>query len=77
MVILGDFTVRIGGGMLLADFLQVATRVAEHAVEQTAEEEALAEAPEEFYDPILSTLMVDPVILPSSKITCDRSTIAR
>ncbi|XP_034241422.1 ubiquitin conjugation factor E4 A [Thrips palmi] len=68
--------VRIGGGMLITDFMQVASRVAERALEQTAEEEALAEAPEEFYDPILSTLMVDPVILPSSKTTCDRSTIA-
>ena len=77
MVISCDLTVRIGGGMLIADFMQVASRVAQRAVEQNAEDEALAEAPEEFYDPILSTIMVDPVILPSSKTTCDRSTIAR
>ena len=70
-------TVRIGGGMLIADLTLVASRVAELATQQNAEEEVLAEAPEEFYDPILSTLMYDPVILPSSKTTCDRSTIAR
>lgn len=33
--------------------------------------------PDEFLDPIMSSLMMDPVILPSSRITVDRSTIAR
>lgn len=41
------------------------------------EDEILLDAPEEFLDPIMSTLMTDPVILPSSKITIDRQTIAR
>lgn len=63
--------------MLIVDLMQVASRVAELGTQQNAEDEVLAEAPEEFYDPILSTLMTDPVILPSSKTTCDRSTIAR
>jgi len=41
------------------------------------EQELLADAPEEYLDPIISTLMTDPVVLPSSKVTVDRSTIAR
>ena len=44
---------------------------------QQSEEEILAEPPEEFLDPIMLTLMADPVILPSSRATVDRSTIAR
>jgi len=41
------------------------------------EEEALADAPEDFLDPIMGTLMTDPVILPDSKTNVDRSVIAR
>lgn len=48
---------------------------AEH--EEKKNQEALADAPDEFLDPIMSTLMTDPVILPSSKVTVDRTTIAR
>ena len=48
---------------------------------RTAKEEAdlaeqdLGEIPDEFTDPILATLMTDPVILPRSRVTLDRSTI--
>lgn len=38
-------------------------------------EEDLGEAPDEFLDPLMFTVMTDPVILPTSKITIDRSTI--
>jgi ubiquitin conjugation factor E4 B len=38
-------------------------------------EEDLGEIPDEFLDPLLSSLMEDPVILPTSKQTLDRSTI--
>ncbi|KAL8656209.1 MAG: hypothetical protein Q9210_000404 [Variospora velana] len=38
-------------------------------------EEDLGEVPEEFLDPLVYTLMTDPVILPTSKTTIDRSTI--
>jgi ubiquitin conjugation factor E4 B len=38
-------------------------------------EEDLGEIPDEFLDPLLFTLMKDPVILPLSKTTVDRSTI--
>jgi ubiquitin conjugation factor E4 B len=39
------------------------------------EEEELGDAPEEFLDPLMYTLMEDPVILPTSRTTVDRSTI--
>ncbi|ODV77076.1 uncharacterized protein CANTADRAFT_92221 [Suhomyces tanzawaensis NRRL Y-17324] len=44
---------------------------------QTDEDEELelGEIPDEFLDPLMYTLMEDPVILPSSKISIDRSTI--
>lgn len=45
--------------------------------EEKANQEVLADAPEDFLDPIMSTLMLDPVILPSSNVRVDRTTIAR
>ncbi|KAI8436814.1 hypothetical protein MSG28_010273 [Choristoneura fumiferana] len=56
---------------------QVARRVARLAEQRQRDEEILANAPEEFLDPIMSTLMRDPVLLPSSRTTVDRITIAR
>ena len=50
--------------------------VAAQEMEQ-AEEDALGDVPDEFLDPIQYTLMVDPVILPTSGTTVDRSTIVR
>eukprot|EP00798_Chlamydomonas_sp_ICE-L_P017518 gene17518-23836_t len=41
------------------------------------EEEGEEEIPEEFVDPITQHLMRNPVILPDSQVTLDRSTIAR
>jgi ubiquitin conjugation factor E4 B len=35
------------------------------------------DAPDEFLDPILATLMADPVLLPDSRVTVDRATIER
>lgn len=72
-----DVLVRIGGGLLVGEVQDVAIRVAKKTEEHQANEEAIAEAPDHFLDPIMSTLMTDPVILPSSKQTVDRSTIAR
>lgn len=44
-------------------------RAVEEASKAHAEDEDIAaEAPEEFLDPIMSHLMTDPVILPSSKV---------
>lgn len=56
---------------------RVSEEVARLASIQQGDEELLSEAPEEFLDPIMSTLMTDPVILPSSRVNIDRSTIAR
>ncbi|KAI9339915.1 ubiquitin elongating factor core-domain-containing protein [Obelidium mucronatum] len=39
------------------------------------EDEELGEIPDEYLDPLMATLMEDPVILPTSNITVDRSTI--
>ncbi|KAN0064334.1 Ubiquitin conjugation factor E4 [Thecaphora frezii] len=39
------------------------------------EEEDLGEVPDEYLDPLMATLMKDPVVLPSSKAVVDRSTI--
>ena len=38
-------------------------------------DEEMGEIPDEFLDPILCTLMKDPVLLPTSNVTVDRSTI--
>nr|XP_022317607.1 ubiquitin conjugation factor E4 A-like [Crassostrea virginica] len=46
-------------------------------VKQAAEDELYADAPEEFLDPIMGTLMRDPVTLPSSKNIVDKAVIAR
>ena len=47
------------------------------SVQQQSEDDLMADAPEEFLDAIMGTLMRDPVTLPSSGQTVDRSTIAR
>lgn len=39
------------------------------------EEDDLGEPPDEFLDPLLAHLMVDPVVLPNSKMSIDRATI--
>merc|ERR1712059_99029 len=41
------------------------------------EDDLTSEAPDEFLDPIMSTLMKEPVRLPSSRKIVDRSTIAK
>lgn len=72
-----DVLVKIGGGALIAEIAQVAENVAQQALQHRATEDAVQEAPEEYLDPIMSTLMLDPVTLPSSKQIVDRTTIAR
>ena len=49
------------------------------AVKEIAEEEPWDDddIPDEFSDPIMMTLMRDPVLLPSSKVVCDRTVITR
>ncbi|XP_077284887.1 ubiquitination factor E4A [Arctopsyche grandis] len=72
-----DVLVRIRGGELVSSLQTVAQRVSELAQRQLKDDEVLGDAPDEFLDPIMNTIMYDPVILPSSKITIDRTTIAR
>ncbi|XP_050300790.1 ubiquitin conjugation factor E4 A [Anthonomus grandis grandis] len=72
-----DVLIKVGGGPLLGEIKDIAEKVARKAEEHKANEEAMAEAPEHFLDPIMSTLMTDPVQLPSSKQIVDRTTIAR
>uniref|UniRef100_A0A3Q3IRH7 Ubiquitin conjugation factor E4 A n=1 Tax=Monopterus albus TaxID=43700 RepID=A0A3Q3IRH7_MONAL len=64
------------GDMIVA-FGLLADKIKSHADRQQQEEETYSDAPDEFLDPIMSTLMLDPVLLPSSNVTVDRSTIAR
>jgi ubiquitin conjugation factor E4 B len=49
----------------------------EEAAKQLQEQEDLGDIPDEFLDPIMSTLMEDPVILPSTRTVIDRPTIER
>lgn len=58
----------------ISDF---AIKVSQLEREEKVNQEALVDAPEEFLDPITASLMSDPVILPSSRVTVDRTTIAR
>lgn len=68
--------VKIGGGPI-GEMREVAEKVDRLEKQHLADQEALLDPPDEFLDPIMSTLMLDPVILPSSKVTVDRPTIAR
>ncbi|XP_050319386.1 ubiquitin conjugation factor E4 A [Bactrocera neohumeralis] len=72
-----NILIRIGGGQLIGEISDFAAKVQRMEVQYREEQEFMADAPEEYLDPIMSTLMTDPVILPSSKVTVDRSTIAR
>lgn len=69
--------VRIGGGVLVGEIADFAIKVGQMEQQEKEIQKALEDAPEEFLDPIMSTLMTDPVILPSSRVTVDRTTIAR
>jgi len=62
---------------LATSLTNVAARVGKAAASLAEEEELLADCPDAFLCPIMSVVMTDPVILPSSKQTVDRSTIAR
>ncbi|CDK29563.1 unnamed protein product [Kuraishia capsulata CBS 1993] len=44
-------------------------------VQDEQDEQELGEIPDDFLDPLMYTLMTDPVILPGSHVTIDRSTI--
>lgn len=69
--------IRIGGGQLIGEMEEFAIKVKNIEKQYKEDQEALTNVPDEYLDPIMSTIMMDPVILPSSKVTVDRSTIAR
>ncbi|KAG9240390.1 ubiquitin elongating factor core-domain-containing protein [Calycina marina] len=56
-------------------FRGLKVRFEEAKLREDQEDEDLGEIPDDFLDPIMATLMVDPIILPISKQTVDRSTI--
>ena len=72
-----DVLSRIGRGAVIGDLRLVAEKVAELATCKASDEDLVNAAPDEFLDPIMSSIMTNPVILPSSRVTVDRSTIAR
>jgi len=59
----------------LAAFQKVTALIEEAKKADEEEETDLGEVPEEFLDPLLYTLMEDPVVLPVSRSVMDRSTI--
>jgi ubiquitin conjugation factor E4 B len=59
----------------LAAWHTLSERVAAAKAAEEEEEDDLGEVPDEFLDPLMADLMDDPVVLPTSKITINRSTI--
>ncbi|CAN4079426.1 unnamed protein product [Withania somnifera] len=73
-----DILRRIGEDMrVIQEFIDLGGKAKVAASEAMDAEAALGDIPDEFLDPIQYTLMKDPVILPSSRITVDRPVIQR
>lgn len=68
---------RTGLSSLGTEFEKLSADVNEIARRNRLDEIPTDDIPDVFLDPIMSTLMMDPVLLPSSKMVVDRSTIAR
>nr|GLL18734.1 probable ubiquitin conjugation factor E4 [Ipomoea trifida] len=69
---------RIGeDSRIIQEFIDLGAKAKVAATEAMDTEAALGEIPDEFLDPIQYTLMKDPVILPSSRITVDLPVIQR
>lgn len=66
-------------GLVSDEFCHKLLQFAQKAEEQKAAEEAedigFDEVPDDFLDPLMFTVMNDPVILPASRVSIDRSTI--
>ena len=56
-------------------FVEFITKVEDCIQAEKQEEEELGDVPDEFLDPLLCSIMEEPVILPSSGVTIDLSTI--
>lgn len=74
---LSYFVAKVRGGQLVGEITEFAQKVQQLEQEEKDNQELLIDPPDEFLDPIMSTLMTDPVILPSSHVTVDRTTISR
>lgn len=61
----------------LADYEALCSSVDAAASTMTTNDAALADAPDEFLDPLLCHVMEDPVLLPTSGNVIDRSTITQ
>ncbi|KAG6523946.1 probable ubiquitin conjugation factor E4 isoform X1 [Zingiber officinale] len=73
-----DILWKIGeDGKIIEEFVQLGLKAKVAASEAMDAEAVLGDIPEEFLDPIQYTLMSDPVILPSSRISVDRPVIQR
>lgn len=72
-----DILFRTGMSSLGTEFEKLSQLVHQIAIRNQMDEIQTEDIPDSFLDPIMSTLMVDPVLLPSSKIIVDRSTISR
>lgn len=60
---------------VISSLIEFSEKAESKRLAEENEELELGEIPDEFLDPLMFTLMEDPVILPSSKISIDRSTI--
>ncbi|CAF0807326.1 unnamed protein product [Adineta ricciae] len=58
-------------------FIKLGQHIKDVAAQQKEDDAVYDDAPDEYLDPITSTLMTDPVMLPSSRQIVDRATIAR
>jgi len=72
-----DVLIKTGFGGISTETIQVGQLIENLLQYQKRREISLSEVPDEFMDPIMSSLMNDPVILPNSGVKVDRSTIAR
>lgn len=61
--------------MVIQGFIHFAEKAEKLRQAEVDEETELGEIPDEFLDPLMFSLMEDPVILPTSKVSIDRSTI--
>ncbi|EGV62419.1 Ubiquitin conjugation factor E4 [Yamadazyma tenuis] len=59
----------------ISRLVEFAKNAEKQRLEDENDELELGEIPDEFLDPLMFTLMEDPVILPSSRVSIDRSTI--
>ncbi|CCH41439.1 ubiquitin conjugation factor E4 B [Wickerhamomyces ciferrii] len=65
----------IANGEFIDKFIGFAYKAESKRLEEEEEEQELGEVPDEFLDPLMYTIMKDPVTLPTSKVNIDRSTI--